>query len=65
MTKIHLYVIAKNGETPCYGYPGTEKLRRKQNRLLGVLEDSTTKIQAYVIDKMGRPRFPVLLLSWN
>jgi len=56
-TKIHAYVIAKNEVTPFYGYPGTEKLRRKQNKLLGVLEDSTTNTHAYVIAKNGETPF--------
>jgi len=35
-TKIHAYVIAKNEDTTFYGYLGTEKLRKKHNKLLGI-----------------------------
>jgi len=35
-TKVHAYVVAKNRETTFYGYPRTEKLRKKHNKLLGI-----------------------------
>jgi len=35
--KIHVYVIEEDRETFFYGYPGSEKLRRKLNRLLKII----------------------------
>jgi len=47
-TKIHAYVIAKNGETTFYGYPGTEKLRKKHNKLLGIRSFISEKLMAHI-----------------